>query len=98
MYIVQALLPPEPRQPNLSGQPDAIEQKIVGQFPLSYNINTRVFALAGSRLTGEQWITLRTQVDDFLIKRELLGKFEVHDFRPSLSKRAIGAVRWLTRR
>ena len=87
MYVVEVLPPPEPRRPNLSGKPDLVNQQIVGQFPLSFNTNTGVFALAGSRLTAEQWINLRTQADNFLVHHKLLKKSEVHDFRPSTSNR-----------
>ncbi len=97
MYIVSANEPPEKRAPNLD-RPDKIYQVMVGQFPLSYNVTTGVFALGGSRLTAKQWVELRLAVDSFLDHHHLLDKYEVHDFRPSLSKRASGAVRWLTRR
>ena len=71
---------------------------MVGQFPLSFNMDTGVFALGGSRLTAQQWINLRTEVDTFLEKHGLLEKYEVHDFKPSLTRRARRAVRWLTKR
>ncbi len=93
MYIIE---PKErsSRAPNLRKR-DTIRQVMVGQFPLSFNLDTGVFALGGSRLTAEQWINLRGEVDSFLEKHGLLDRFEVHNFRPSLSKRV---VRWLTRR
>ena len=97
MYIVEAKEPPGPIAPSRN-RPDTIYQRMVGQFPLSYNLNTGVFALGGSRWTAEQWMTLRAEVDNFLARHKLLEKFEVHDFRPSLAKRASGLVRWLTRR
>ena len=97
MYIIEAR-ERETRKPNLGRKADTVRQVMVGQFPLSFNLDTGVFALGGSRLTAEQWSTLRGEVDNFLVHHKLLDKFEVHDFRPSLSKRARGVVRWLTRR
>ena len=97
MYIIEAR-EHEPRPPNTRSRRDTIRHVIVGQFNLSFNLNTGVFALGGSRLSAEQWMTLRYEVDEFLVKYKLIEKLEVHDFRPSLSKRARGIVRWLIKR
>ena len=97
MYIVRPVTPPERRgeTPNKSAQ---MRQVMVGQFPLSFNLLTGEFALAGSRLTVKEWISLREDVDRFLEKYHMLEILEVHDYRPSMTKLAVGAVGWLTRR
>lgn len=77
MYIVEAKEIPEhrPNRPNRSQ--DEIRQVMVGQFPLSYNLDTGEFALGGARLTGLQWISLRTEVDNFMVKHGLLSRLEI---------------------
>ena len=96
MYVAKAIEPPVRRgqDPN---KPRQMRQIIVGQFPLNFDLLTGEFALAGTRLTAEQWLELREAVDRFMVKHHMMEILEVHDLRPSMSKRAGAVVKWLTR-